>query len=52
MKDKLIKLHNTLSLIEVKGQNAKLMADCLAFIENTVAEIETKENTKNENEPE
>lgn len=51
MKDKLIKLYNTLSLIEVKGQNAKLMADCLAFIENTVAEIETEENTENENEP-
>lgn len=43
MKDKLIKLHNTLSLIEVKGQNAKLMADCLAFIENAVKELDEQE---------
>ena len=48
MKETFIKLHNTLSLIEVKGQNAKIMGECLTYIEKVIEEIEKEEN---ENEP-
>lgn len=44
MKDRFIKLHNTLSLIEVKGQNAKIMGECLTFIEKVIEEIEKEED--------
>lgn len=32
-KDDLIKLHNTLAMIETKGESTKIMAQCLQFIE-------------------
>lgn len=38
MVEKLTKLYNTLTLIETKGESTKLMADCLRFLERTVAE--------------
>lgn len=38
MIEKLVKLYNTLSIIETKGENTKTMADCLRFIERMVAE--------------
>lgn len=31
MKEKLMKLYNTLMLIETKGENTKLMAQCLNY---------------------
>ena len=40
--EKLAKLHNTLSLIETKGENTKIMAQCLQFIEGMIAEEQVK----------
>lgn len=36
MKENLVKLYNTLSLIETKGENTKIMAQCLQFVEQMV----------------
>lgn len=41
MKDNLIKLHNTLSLVETKGESTKIMAQCLQFLEQLVQECDT-----------
>lgn len=38
MIEKLVKLHNTLALIETKGENTKTMAICLQFVEQMIAE--------------
>ena len=38
MVEKLTKLRNTLSLIETKGENTKIMAECLRFTEQLIAE--------------
>ena len=38
MKEKLIQLFNTLNRIEVKGENALLMADCLRFTDKLIQE--------------
>ena len=38
MVEKLTKLHNTLLLVETKGENTKIMAECLRFLEQTIAE--------------
>ena len=44
MKENLIKLHNTLALVETKGESTKIMAQCLQFLEQMVAECDiTKE---------
>lgn len=40
MKEKLIKLYNTLMLIETKGENTKLMAQCLNYTAQLVNEAE------------
>lgn len=40
MKDNLIKLHNTLALVETKGESTKIMAQCLQFIEQLVNECD------------
>ena len=36
---KLTKLYSTLCMISVKGEDAKLMATCLTFIEQTIGEL-------------
>ena len=36
MKEDLIKLYNTLLLVETKGESTKRMAQCLQFIEQLV----------------
>lgn len=41
---KLTTLHNTLSLIETKGNNTKIMAECLRFTEQLIAEVEKNSN--------
>ena len=46
MTEKLSKLYNTLLLIETKGENTKVMAQCLQFIENMIIEEKTKEHAK------
>lgn len=33
MENELIKLYNTLLLIETRGESTKIMADCLRFVE-------------------
>lgn len=38
MVEKLVKLYNTLALIETKGENTKTMALCLQFVEQMIAE--------------
>lgn len=40
MKENLIKLHNTLALVETKGESTKIMAQCLQFLEQMVAECD------------
>lgn len=42
MKENLAKLYNTLSLIETKGENTKIMAQCLQFIEQMIQSEVTK----------
>lgn len=44
MEIKLAKLYNTLCLISTKGDETKLMADCLKFIEQTIAELKAEAN--------
>lgn len=39
-KDDLLKLYNTLSMIETKGESTKIMAQCLQFIEQKAKERE------------
>ena len=51
MADKLVKLYNTLLLIETKGENTKIMGQCLQFMEQMIAEEQAKkpeEGTKDE----
>lgn len=45
MKENLVKLYNTLSLIETKGENTKIMAQCLQFIEQMVQTEAAKQET-------
>jgi len=40
MKENLIKLHNTLALVETKGESTKIMAQCLQFVEQLVQECD------------
>ena len=40
-KEELVKLYNTLSMIETKGESTKIMAQCLQFIEQKANERET-----------
>lgn len=40
MKENLQKLYNTLALIETKGENTKIMADCLRFAEKMIREAD------------
>ena len=37
-KEELMKLYNTLSLVETKGESTKIMAQCLQFIEQKAQE--------------
>lgn len=41
----LTKLYNTLSLIETKGENTKLMAQCLQFTEQLITRERNKEQS-------
>ena len=36
MVDNLAKLHNTLMMIETKGESTKIMAECLRFLEQMI----------------
>lgn len=48
--ENLIKLYNTLALIETKGENTKIMAQCLAFVEQMANEAKTAEAKAEEKE--
>lgn len=48
MKEKLAKLYNTMNMIETKGRNTKIMAECLGFVEGLIKEEQKKEEQKNE----
>lgn len=43
MLEKLTSLFNTLSMVETKGKNTIIMADCLRFLEQTIDEEKNKE---------
>lgn len=46
MPEKLTRLYNTLVTIETKGESTKIMADCLRYIEQMVAEEKSKQSSK------
>lgn len=43
-KEEMIQLYNTLAMIETKGENTKIMASCLQFIEQKIADAEKPES--------
>ena len=43
LSENLIKLYNTLALIETKGESTKLMAQCMVFTEQLVLEAKQSE---------
>lgn len=45
MRENLVKLHNTLSLVETRGESTKIMAQCLQFIEQMVQAEAAKQET-------
>lgn len=49
MGEKLVKLYNTLSTIETKGNNTKTMADCLRYLERMIEEVNKPVEPSNEN---
>lgn len=42
MADNLVKLYNTLLLIETKGESTKIMGQCLQFMEQMISEEQAK----------
>lgn len=44
MKEDLIKLRNTMGLVETKNDSTKLMAQCLIFVEELIQKDEAKED--------
>ena len=42
MKENLMKLYNTLLLIETKGESTKIMGECLRFTEQLIKESDIK----------
>lgn len=44
MKEKLINLHNALILIETKGENTIIMADCLKLLRQCILEVDKSDN--------
>lgn len=43
MPEKLVKLYNTLKLVSTKGEDTKVMANCLAYLEQMIAEAQAKQ---------
>lgn len=46
MKDKLIILRNTLSLIDTRGESTLHMADCIKFVSQLINDLEKSEDCK------
>lgn len=51
MGEKLTKLYNTLCQIETKGENTKLMAVCLGFTQQLIAEANSAQSASTEEVP-
>lgn len=49
MVDDLTKLYNTLLLIETRGESTKIMAQCLQFMEQMIANKQTEAEPTDEN---
>ena len=47
MSDELIKLYNTLKLVETKGDSTVTMADCLRFLEQLIERSKEKVESVN-----
>lgn len=47
MFNELTKLYNTLMLIETRGENTKIMAQCLQYIEQLIAMSNARAETSN-----
>lgn len=43
MKEKLINLYNTMILVETKGENTLIMADCIKFVRQCIGELKDKD---------
>ena len=48
LSQELTKLYNTLALIETKGENTKIMTQCMVFLEQLTSQIKDLENKKEE----
>lgn len=44
LSEQLTKLYNTLNLIETKGENTKIMAQCLIYTDQLIGEVRASEN--------
>lgn len=50
MVDNLTKLYNTLLLIETRGESTKIMAQCLAFMEQMISKKQSEAEPNDEDE--
>ena len=48
MVNELVKLYNTLLMVETKGESTKIMSDCIRFIEQLINLEKVKEEKTNE----
>lgn len=48
MVEKLSKLYNTLLLIETKGENTKIMGQCITYLEQLIVEQKQADAERNE----
>lgn len=48
MKENLVKLYNTLSMIETRGESTKIMGECLRFVEELIKKEQESETEKAE----
>ena len=46
LSQELVKLYNTLALIETNGENTKLMAQCMVFVEQLASQARMSEMEK------
>ena len=45
MVEELTKLYNTMMLVETKGENTKIMGNCLQYLDNLIAKARSEENS-------
>jgi len=44
MNDNLVKLYNTLLMVETKGESTKIMSECIRFLEQLIKEEKEKQD--------